>query len=40
MMAVMIPTGISVGATTVRAKRSHTVRKDPPTQKEAGRTNL
>src|SRR5262249_17966686 len=39
MIAVMIPTGISTGATTVRAMRSHTMRNVAPKSADAGSTS-
>jgi hypothetical protein len=35
---VMTPIGISIGATTVRARRSARVRKTAPVRKETGRS--
>src|SRR5262249_15741534 len=37
-MAVMTPTGISIGANSVRAARSHTTRNAAPNSADAGRT--
>ncbi len=39
MMAVMMPTGTSTGATIVRATRSQTMRNDAPNSADAGSTS-